>query len=80
MSTTQNGTKKRGAAGVVNGHGGEDSKRPRLAEKTDRTRWRMKADNGMQTWHYLEDDEQAAAWPQTYADKWYLRLPTVRAT
>lgn len=53
----------------------ESNKRPKLAEKTDRTRWRMKADGGRHTWHYLEDDEQLKVSPQTCADKYYLGLP-----
>jgi lanosterol synthase len=43
----------------------------------DRTRWRLKNDNGRHTWHYLEDDEAARNWPQTLADKYYLGLPLV---
>ncbi len=38
----------------------------------------MRNDDGRQTWHYLEDDEKAKEWPQSYADKWYLGLPLVR--
>jgi len=55
-------------------------KRPRLDAKTDATRWRMKNDDGRQTWHYLADDDAAKEWPQTYADKWYLGLPLVSFT
>lgn len=54
-------------------------KRPRLEEKTDITRWRMLDEKGRHTWHYLEDDESVERWPQSYADKWYLGLDTVRA-
>jgi lanosterol synthase len=50
-------------------------KRPRLSAKTDPTKWRMKDDDGRQTWHYVADDEAAKEWPQTYADKWYMGLP-----
>lgn len=56
------------------------SKRPRLEEKTDLTRWRMLDENGRHTWRYLEDDEAVREWPQSYADKWYLGLETVRAS
>ncbi len=52
-------------------------KRPRVGNKTDPTRWRMKDDDSRHTWHYLEDDEAAKAWKQTYADKYYLGLPLV---
>lgn len=37
----------------------------------------MKDDAGTQTWHYLESDEEAKAWPQSIADKWYLGMDTV---
>ena len=51
---------------------------PKLEATTDKTRWRMKDTKGCHTWHYLEDDEAAKAWPQSYADKWYLQLPMVQ--
>ena len=51
------------------------AKRPKIRETTDHGRWRMRDDEGRHTWHYLEDDEAAKEWPQTYADKWYLGLP-----
>lgn len=54
------------------------TKRPRLEDKTDLTRWRMLDEKGRHTWHYLEDDEAIERWPQSYADKWYLGLDTVR--
>ncbi|KAL2830617.1 terpenoid cyclases/protein prenyltransferase alpha-alpha toroid [Aspergillus cavernicola] len=44
-------------------------------EDLDRSRWRLKNDNGRHTWHYLEDDEAVRLWPQTLADKYYLGLP-----
>jgi lanosterol synthase len=47
--------------------------------KTDMGRWRMLDERGRQTWHYLEDDEEAKKWPQSTADKWYLGLQTVRS-
>ncbi|KAH6626471.1 terpenoid cyclases/protein prenyltransferase alpha-alpha toroid [Chaetomium sp. MPI-SDFR-AT-0129] len=49
--------------------------RSELEEKTDYSRWRMRDDHGRHTWRYLEDDEAAKDWPQTYADKYYLGLP-----
>lgn len=56
----------------------EDSvKRPKIQGKTDKTRWRCHDDNGALTWHYLEDDEAAEKWPQSYADKWYLGFDLV---
>lgn len=51
---------------------------PRLRKQTDITRWRMLDDEGRQTWHYLESDEEAKKWPQSIADKWYLEQPTVQ--
>ena len=46
--------------------------------KTDYTRWRLKSERGRQTWHYLETDEELAAWPQTAYDKYHLGMNTVR--
>lgn len=54
------------------------TKRPKLEDKTDLTRWRMLDEKGRHTWHYLEDDEAIERWPQSSADKWYLGLDTVR--
>ncbi|KAJ9134279.1 Terpene cyclase/mutase family member [Pleurostoma richardsiae] len=65
--------RRNGDANGINGK--EEIKKPRLAETTDHTRWRMKDDAGRHTWHYLEDDEDAEEWPQSYADKYYLGLP-----
>ncbi|GME60715.1 putative oxidosqualene:lanosterol cyclase [Neofusicoccum parvum] len=63
--------------GVVNGHAnGPASSAVDPSEKTDYTRWRLLDENGRQTWHYLESDEEAAKWPQTTADKYFLGLPT----
>lgn len=55
-----------------------EAKRPKIAESTDRARWRMRDDHSRHTWHYLEDDEEVEAWPQSQADKYYLGLPLVR--
>ena len=49
-----------------------------LHPTTDKLRWRCKNVDGVQTWVYLEDDDEARNWPQTYADKWFLGLPTAR--
>ncbi|KAF2702824.1 terpene synthase [Pleomassaria siparia CBS 279.74] len=80
MSTTQsetlaaaNGTRKRDASEKSEARGAG----PTSAAKTTRTdyaRWRLKNDRGVQTWHYLETDEENEAWPQTPADKWYLGM------
>ncbi len=52
--------------------------RPELVDRTDYSRWRMRDDHGRHTWQYLEDDEAAKEWPQTYADKYFLGQPLVR--
>jgi lanosterol synthase len=54
-------------------------KQPRIGSQLDQTRWRLKDDDSRHTWHYLEDDDAAKEWPQSYAEKWYLNLPTVRS-
>ena len=48
-----------------------------LDEATDVRRWRLLDEAGRQTWHYLGSDEELAAWPQSIADKYFLKLPTV---
>ncbi|KAI1360132.1 terpenoid cyclases/protein prenyltransferase alpha-alpha toroid [Xylaria arbuscula] len=59
-----------------NGHPRLSTKQPQIADKTDRTRWRLLDESGRLTWHYLENDKAAALWPQSVADKWYLGLDT----
>lgn len=44
--------------------------------KTDLTRWRLRIEDGRQTWHYLISDSKLQSWPQTTADKFHLGLPT----
>ncbi|OQO15300.1 hypothetical protein B0A48_00683 [Cryoendolithus antarcticus] len=44
--------------------------------KTDHSRWRLRDTNGVHTWHYLESDEQVAAWPQSAAELHYLGQDT----
>lgn len=68
----QNGHLNGHANGVVSGPAVDPS------EKTDYTRWRLLDENGRQTWHYLESDEEVAKWPQSTADKYFLGLDTVR--
>jgi lanosterol synthase len=62
---------------VSHGNIDPDAKRLRIANKTDRTRWRLLDESGRLTWHYLEDDDAVKKWPQSIADKWYLGLNTV---
>ncbi|KAK5993756.1 Lanosterol synthase [Cladobotryum mycophilum] len=51
------------------------AKKPRLGEKIDKTRWRLKDDDSRHTWQYLTDDEAAKEWPQSYAEKHFLGVP-----
>ncbi|KAF2858582.1 ERG7, lanosterol synthase [Piedraia hortae CBS 480.64] len=44
--------------------------------KTDHTRWRLKDDDGRQTWHYLTSEAELRQWPATTADKYFLGLDT----
>jgi lanosterol synthase len=75
----QNGKPDENGKVQPNGTGAtHPAKRPRLEERTDYTRWRMRDDESRHTWHYLEDDEAMKEWPQTLADKYYLGLPLVR--
>ena len=76
-TTLLNRTKRRN--GEINSEE-KAAKRPRVYDEIDKTRWRLKDDSGRLTWHYLEDDEAAKEWPQTYADKWHLGLPMVCPT
>lgn len=48
-----------------------------IPKKTDYRRWRLLDERGRQTWHYLESDEEAEAWPQSTADRYHLGLPLV---
>jgi len=43
---------------------------------TDRTRWRLRVDDGRQTWHYLSEEEHKAN-PQTDIEKYWLGLKLV---
>lgn len=79
-----NGNDKKRGSSLFRGHGNangdqeHDAKRQKVAEAVDKTRWRMKADGGRHTWHYLDDDEAVEEWPQSYAEKWYLGMDLVR--
>ncbi|KAI9342708.1 terpenoid cyclases/protein prenyltransferase alpha-alpha toroid [Pilaira anomala] len=42
---------------------------------TDLSNWRLRVEEGAQTWHYLNTDEERKAWPQTVWDKYHLGLP-----
>ena len=45
---------------------------------TDLRRWRLRvSDGGRHVWHYLENDEDVAKWPQTLEDKYWLGLDMV---
>ncbi|KOS17127.1 Lanosterol synthase [Escovopsis weberi] len=51
-------------------------KKPRLADKTDKSRWRLIDDDSRLAWEYLADEEAAKERPQTVAEKYFLGLPT----
>ncbi|TFK98472.1 terpenoid cyclases/protein prenyltransferase alpha-alpha toroid [Pterulicium gracile] len=43
---------------------------------TDLTRWRLLVnDGGRHTWQYMRTDEQAANWPQSEVDRYWLGIP-----
>lgn len=45
--------------------------------QTDASRWRLRvSDGGRHVWHYLRDDAECKAWPQSIEDKYWLGLPT----
>lgn len=46
-------------------------------DTTEIQRWRLLDEEGRQTWHYLETEEEVHAWPQTIADRYHLGLPLV---
>ena len=55
-------------------------KNPEAADpQTDPSRWRLLDEQGRQTWHYLQSDEEIKEWPQSIADRYFLGLPTVRS-
>ncbi|PGH09413.1 hypothetical protein AJ80_07688 [Polytolypa hystricis UAMH7299] len=66
---------KRALGSTANGNGCATSPSAN-DENTDHSRWRLLDDQGRQTWHYLKTDEEIEEWPQTYADKYFLGLPT----
>lgn len=46
---------------------------------TDLRRWRLKSSQseGVHNWLYLGEEEEARSLPQTFAEKYFLGLPTV---
>jgi lanosterol synthase len=82
MVQTRSAGKPNGHAnGHVNGSAnGHTVTSARQDERTDKTRWRLKDEQGRHTWHYLETDEQVKEWPQPVVDKHHLGLDTVRIT
>lgn len=71
--------RRRGETKQANGHANSSvtAAESVVDQKTDHTRWRLKNDDGRQTWHYLESDEELKAWPMTAADKYFLGQDTV---
>ncbi len=65
--------------GQSNGHPNGSTKPLQKIDdaRTDPYRWRLRNDRGVQTWHYLQTDEEVKQWPITVADKHYLGLGTV---
>ncbi|KAI9297494.1 terpene synthase [Neoconidiobolus thromboides FSU 785] len=47
---------------------------------TDLNGWRMKVDDGRQTWHYLNTKEERQNWPQTKFDKYSIGLEYEKAS
>lgn len=84
LSASVNGQKE----DHLNGHSASPEKRPlesdaesarasKLPARTDYNRWRLLDEKGRLTWHYLKDDEEIKAWPQSLADRYFLDLPLV---
>ncbi|KAI6920009.1 oxidosqualene-lanosterol cyclase [Hortaea werneckii] len=67
-------TRRTAQNGVPNGSSGQTKQIE--DPKTDYSRWRLQDDQGRQTWHYLQTDEELKKWPQTTADKYHLGLDT----
>jgi hypothetical protein len=63
---------------VANGNAHKQPQDHFNPEKTDYSRWRLLAESGRQTWHYLAEDAAVRKWPQSIADRYHLGLPTVR--
>ncbi|KAK3071224.1 hypothetical protein LTR53_009005 [Teratosphaeriaceae sp. CCFEE 6253] len=64
--------------GNANGHANGPTKpvEGTADPRTDPYRWRLRDDRGIQTWHYLQTDEEAKRWPMTAADKHFQGLDT----
>lgn len=65
----------KGVSNGSNGTAAKPAKRLRLSDKTDKSRWRVRATADGFTWHYLDDAADENAWPQSAADKYFLGLP-----
>lgn len=65
------------AANSKTGPGTEATEKLRTEYKTDPTRWRLKDNDGRHTWHYITDDGEMREWPQSMAEKWYMKLSLV---
>ncbi|GAW18291.1 hypothetical protein ANO14919_077660 [Xylariales sp. No.14919] len=74
VQTRSNGFDQPSRKRASNGHVDANTKQSRIADKTDRSRWRLLDESGRLTWHYLETDEAVNEWPQSTADRWYLGL------
>ncbi|KAJ3225057.1 Lanosterol synthase (Oxidosqualene--lanosterol cyclase) [Clydaea vesicula] len=45
-----------------------------LYKSEDLHKWRLKVEDGRQTWHYLQSIEEEKNWPQTECDKYWLGI------
>jgi lanosterol synthase len=41
---------------------------------TELKNWRLRVENGRQTWHYIENELEQKNWPQTFVDKYWLNI------
>ena len=75
-SRAGNGTKDVGSGKWTNGAIASGVDKRLEIERTDYSLWRLKAEHGRQTWHYITPEE-AERWPQSIPDKYHLGLETV---
>lgn len=77
MATSTGKYNTRGSTRNRSNKKNDTAEKHEIAETTDSTRWRLRDDDSRHTWHYL-DESEAKKWPQSYAEKYFLNLPTVR--
>ncbi|KAI9822407.1 MAG: Lanosterol synthase (Oxidosqualene--lanosterol cyclase) [Pycnora praestabilis] len=74
--TVQRKVSEKKSNGTTNGRVLSNEKSPARIQKTDYSKWRLSDERGVQTWQYLNDDQEVKDWPQSTADKYFLGLPT----